>query len=308
MQGLKIITAAAVLAALPGSLLAELKPLNSAQMGAVTGQAGITIEMETEVSIGRFAWRDEGSLTVDGIHLTDGDFSGPMDNMRYTIDVAGAGESLTYGWSELTGSGGKTFNSGDLVIHLGAADYGSGSAGDFVDAVDFGVTVDDVGLNDASGTTSTSLFSTISIQGRLGPTDVVVRNGGDAVQTLPTGNEVSESVLEFNSYFAIDDMDFDWNVGDVLLLFNFAAIGIEDMQINNLYGDDAGDNYGMASVHAKMGKGTSASTGITGLQGYDVDFRADLDLPVVRIGDENIGHVRFTDFSITNTSFLVYGH
>jgi hypothetical protein len=39
-----------------------------------------------------------------------------------------------------------------------------------------------------------------------------------------------------------------------------------------------------------------------------VEFRADIDMPVFRMGDTSIGSVQFTDFAITNTNLMVYGH
>ena len=41
---------------------------------------------------------------------------------------------------------------------------------------------------------------------------------------------------------------------------------------------------------------------------HDVEFRADIDMPVFKMGGTSIGSVQFTDFAITNTTMMVYGH
>ncbi|MFE8070943.1 DUF6160 family protein [Marinobacteraceae bacterium S3BR75-40.1] len=333
MEGLKTLTTAGLLIALPMQVLSDFRALDDAAMGDVTAQAGITIDLETEMSIRRLEYRDQGSLMIDSIHLTDGDFTGMLDNLQMKIDIAGDSEVLTYGFSELAergangtisssdpsvadamskydqgGAYGRTFDDGDAVIHIGATDYGNvSSISDFVNAVDFGLTIDQIGIVDTARTQNTSLFSNISIQGRLGPTDIVIHNSG-STKTLANGNQVAEGGLELNSYFAVDDMDVNWDIGDVLLIFNLGAVGIENMQINNRYGADAGMNFGMASLHASAAKGVSATTGVEGLQIHDLQFKGDILMPTFRIGDKSIGSVNFIDFAITDTSALVYGH
>lgn len=334
MNGLKVTTALALFAALPAQALSEMKPLNAAEMGVVTAQAGITIDMSVELSMRQLRYEDQGSLALNNIRLAGSDFTSPLDNMRMTIDLAGDGEVLNYGFSEIAeraangvistgepgvadilstydqggGQYGAEFGDGDAVIHIGAVDYGDPSSiSDFVNAVDFGLTIDDVSLMDSSGVAGTAMFSDISLRGAIGPTDIVIRNA-NTTSTLANGNEVSDGRLEVSTNFVVDDLDMNWNVGDVILLFNFAALQIEDMQIHNRRGANGGQQLGMASASATFSEGTSALSGTTGLAVYDVNFRADLDMPTVRIGNDSIGSVYFTDFHITDTNTVVYGH
>ena len=64
--------------------------------------------------------------------------------------------------------------------------------------------------------------------------------------------------------------------------------------------------------HARAGQagagGTSAASGKEGLSIHEVDFRADIDMPVFKVGGTSIGSVQFTDFAIKNTTMMVYGH
>lgn len=45
-------------------VMADFRPLDDSTLGNVTGQTGVTIEMETKVEMDRLSWTDEGSLNV----------------------------------------------------------------------------------------------------------------------------------------------------------------------------------------------------------------------------------------------------
>lgn len=316
---------------LPVPAVADFQPLNDSAMSSVTGQAGVTIELETKLNIDSLTWTDEGTLGVNGIRLS-GHNDSVLDNLKLTVDIAGEGEVLTHGFSEiarradaglldssdpdvadalaryaLSGGYGKKFNSGDLVIHLGATDYGDPtSLADYLQAVDFELAIDSVTTTGSEG--SANLFSNIFLQGYVGPTDLVIRNGGTSTRTLANGNSVSGSELQLDTHFEITNGSLDWEAADVILLFNFAAVGIEGLQIHNRRGDDTLGHFGMAHATARLAKGTSAGSGKDGLSIHDVEFRADIDMPVFKIGGTSIGTVQFTDFAITDTTMMVYGH
>lgn len=315
-----------------GFALAEFTPLDEGAMAKVTGKAGVTIEMAAHISIAQLTYEDEGRLNVNELRLS-GQNDTMMDNMKLTIDIAGPGEVLPFGFSEIArrdngalasndpgladvldsynvqGDFGKQFNDGDLVMHLGAADYGDPtSLDDFRSAIDFELAINSVALSKSDGSDATgTLFSDILLQGNLGPTDLVIRNS-DTSRTLTNGNVVAGSEMELDSHFEITNGSLNWDVADVIVIFNLAAVGIENLQIHNRRGADTLGHFGMASVSAKLSKGTSATSGVEGLSIHDVEFRADIDMPTFRIGDASIGGVYFTDFAITNTNMLVYGH
>lgn len=320
------------LSLLPLHAAAEFKPMDDIALSGITGQAGVTIEMETKLNLDRLSWTDEGSLNVNGLRLS-GHNDTVLDNLKLTIDIAGDGEVLEHGFSEIArranaglldpnsnadiadalakynqgGEFGKKFNDGDLVIHLGATDYGDPSVlTDYLHSVDFELAVDSVTTSGTGGTTA--LFSNVLLQGYVGPTDLVIRNGGTSTRTLANGNVVSGAELELDSHFEITNGHLEWEVADVILLFNFAAVGIEGLQIHNRRGNDTLGHFGMASVTAKLSKGTSAVSGKEGLSIHDVEFRADIDMPVFRVGPTSIGSVQFTDFVISDTTMMVYGH
>lgn len=131
MKGLKKVALASAIAAVSAGAQAELKALDDSTMGEMTGQAGLTIDLETKWSISEFMYKDAGSVLITGIEhggntaATDYDGSGTaiqnssyLDNIRMTIDVAGAGavdgggtlgtvpyttydNKLNYGFSEI---------------------------------------------------------------------------------------------------------------------------------------------------------------------------------------------------------------
>ena len=105
MKGLKKIALATAVAAAPFAAQADLKALDDTTMGNVTGQAGVTIELETEVSIGEFRYTDEGYLAVNDISIGGGSVerdangavtgvSGMLDDLVIDIDVEADGDAL----------------------------------------------------------------------------------------------------------------------------------------------------------------------------------------------------------------------
>lgn len=317
--------------ALPSFSHAEFRALDDRSLSTVTGQAGVTIELETRLTLDSLTWTDEGSLSVNGLRLS-GQNDTVLDNLELTLDIAGEGEVLEHGFSEIArranaglldasdpdvadalatysvnGEFGKQFSSGDLVIHLGAIDYGDpASLTDYLQAVDFELAVDSIVTSGSEG--SATMFSDVLLQGYVGPTDLVIRNQGGKTRPLANGNVVSGSELQLDTHFEITNGHLNWEAADLILLFNFAAVGIEGLQIHNRRGEDTLGHFGMAHATAKLSRGTSAASGVEGLSVHDVEFRADIDMPVFRIGGTSIGSVQFTDFAITDTAMMVYGH
>src|SRR5690554_7758237 len=85
---------------LPTTAMAEFQPLDDGTLSGVTGQAGVTIELETKINIDRLAWTDEGTLSVNDMRLS-GHNDTVFDNLKLTVDIAGTGEILAHGFSEI---------------------------------------------------------------------------------------------------------------------------------------------------------------------------------------------------------------
>src|SRR5690554_2907882 len=149
MKGLKKIALVAAIAAAPMASHAGMKALDDTSMGNVTGQAGVTIELETYVEIGKFTYTDEGTFAVNDIKLGGANASGllddgsggfvavpgmatqsrTLDDLKIDIDVAA---------------------DGDAVIHVGSI---TGAP------IDWGMQAGSMSLNAADGSESTTLVS-----------------------------------------------------------------------------------------------------------------------------------------------------
>ncbi len=174
MKAFKKLALVSAIAAAPFAQ-AEMVAIDDALMSEMTGQAGITIELSTEVKIGDVIYTDTdgldnagGSLAITGVRLGGATAGTALDNIKIDIDV-----------DETDG----------LIIHLGGtklsdvltgATHAAGEANAFGDiqadatkSVDFGLDVASVSLNNG-----VNLVSNVSIQGFLGPIDIAIANDG----------------------------------------------------------------------------------------------------------------------------------
>ena len=214
MKGLKKLALATAVAAAPFAANADLKALDDVSMGNVTGQAGVTIELETKVSIGQFKYTDEGSFAVNNIVLGGSGVAGgtggdKLDELKIDIDVADDGDAIIHVGSLAQENLINPFT-GDPVPD------GEGGTAQKPVAIDWGVTVGSVALLAGStGSDSTTLLSNMSMHGDLAQLDIQVDTATDQ--------------LWLDVAFDIDDMDFD---------VDFLGIGVRDMVITG-----AGTNF-----------------------------------------------------------------
>lgn len=170
MKGLKKIALATAVAAMPFAAHADLQALDDSAMGNVTGQAGVTIELETQVSIGTFTYTDEGSFNVNDIVLggsgvAGGAGSNLLDDLYIDIDVEADGDAF-------------------ISVHSI-----SGAP------IDWGMTAGSMELVAADGSESTTLISNLSGYGNLAQLDIRVDTATDQ--------------LQLDVLFNVEQMDFD---------------------------------------------------------------------------------------------------
>lgn len=208
------------------SAQAELVMLSEESLSRVTGQAGLTIDIETKVTIGEVEYVDAGSLYWKDYSLT-GIGGGLVDNIRAKIDSTNGAETLATGFSDLAmlasmgyldasetdigwavmeysdgaGGFGKQYNDGDLVIHVTSTDFGidftqpiPGNAADQAtnlqavkNAVDFHIQQGDFGLRSSDGSMETSISRNFSVQAYLGYLDLILRNNGNGFTDTGAG-------------------------------------------------------------------------------------------------------------------------
>lgn len=208
------------------SVQAELVLLSEHSLSEVTGQAGLTIDLETRTTIAEVEYVDEGSMywkdyTFEGIG------GGLVDNIRIKIDATDGNETLATGFSDMAylssfgyldaaetdvawavaeyddgnGGFGKQFNDGDLVIHVTSKDFGidfdlplptdpsdrAGNLQAIKNAVDFHMQQGDFGLRSSDKLVETSLTRNLSVEAYLGYVDIIIRNNGNGYTDTGAG-------------------------------------------------------------------------------------------------------------------------
>ena len=348
MKGLKKIALATAVAAAPFAAQAEMKALNDSAMGNVTGQAGVTIELETKVSIGQFKYTDQGSFAVNDIVLggagvtadgqetdTNGDVTnGLLDQLKIDIDVADDGDAIIHVGSLASEDLVNPITGQPVTVdHDGDPNTAEVAVKKPV-AIDWGMTAGSMELLAGNvGNDSTTLISNMSMHGDLAALDIQVDTATDE--------------LWLDVAFDIDDMDFD---------VDFLGIGIRDMVITGAgtnfdYDGDGytaeqevallqngtsdpdeqdaiadgaeGNNIGSAegligfgkltqyaaiSLDIYKGNGIGASTATDVLR-VDIDnVFMDVTVGETIIGGKNIGTISIDNLAVTDTKLAVYGH
>lgn len=74
------------------SLLAELTQLNDETMSSVSGQSGITLDVELKANIGEIAYFDDGAgIAIQGVRISSAADSADSSKQRYVLDVENDG-------------------------------------------------------------------------------------------------------------------------------------------------------------------------------------------------------------------------
>jgi len=300
MKGLNKILLVAAIAAAPLAANAQLKPLSNNAMGNLTGQAGITIELQTKVDIGSVVYTDTanadgtdgGSLVLKGIHIGGGSVttdtttgnvngvSGNFDNVLATIDLN---------------------TNGNAVIAVHSTDGLP---------IDYAVGIEQVNLRNAAGTDGAILASNIGIAGTLAALNITVANAGTTVgATTYTTDTLIATVA-----FSVDNMNLD---------LPFLAVGVRNLSVHGVgfnAAPGAANNYAQAQLTLSAGAsgitGTPNGTGgVTPASGPTsalvvnvANFAADVNVGSLLIGGTSIGSLAINNLQISNTKMVVYGH
>jgi hypothetical protein len=171
MKAFKKLALVTAIAAAPFAQ-AEMTAIDDSLLGEMTGQAGISIELDTAITIDTFTYTDtDGAETGNAGNLV-------MSGIAFGGGTVGGSTALTHGdrLQDLVIEIDVDENEG-VVIHLGGTDESASLGG--LNPVDFGLHIDSVS---ASGVTA-NIASDINIAGNLGPIDVTINNqsGGDLI-------------------------------------------------------------------------------------------------------------------------------
>jgi|SRR5690554_2073014 len=283
MKGLKKLALVAAIAAVPFAANADLKAMNDTAMSDVTGQAGVTIELETKVAIGQFKYTDDGSFAVNDIVLggagvtaigAGAGFNDLLDQLKIDIDIA---------------------DDGDAIIHVGTLDG---------NPIDWGMTVGSMELlAGTNGTDSTTLISNLEAFGMLAALEISVDTATDH--------------LNIAAAFSVENMDFDvdflgigirgMSIKGAGTNFDYAAYGID---VAALPPQQQAVLMGFANVNLDVykGAGLGASTAVDVLRIDVNNVFMDVNIAAVVIGGASIGSLAIDNLAVTNTKLAVYGH
>ena len=283
MKSLKKSALVLAMAGLPFVAQADLKPIDDAQMGSITGQAGVTIELETRVDIGEFRYTDEGSLSIKDISIgganTTGLFSeitdfrdalgldattNLIDNIAIEIDVAADGDAI--------------INVQPLTVA----------------PIDFGVSTGEWTLE--GHTDSTLLASNFNMVGAFTKVGITVDTATDR--------------LNLNTQVGISDLDVD---------INFLGIGIRDFKMTGADymgapnpDSDLSPGPGVLTLGATIDMDVYKATRLGGsgdALAIDLNtFAADMSIGEVLVGGANIGSVMLDNLVVQDTTMRIYGH
>ncbi|MFP6844842.1 MAG: DUF6160 family protein [Thalassolituus sp.] len=268
----------------PVSAFAELVPASDFELASATGQAGVDLTLDFDLTIGEIKYTDDdvfdgGSLSVSGVTLGGGagrttlfgqavTNTSRIDNLTFAIDVDSTGALVIDGGSN--GANGEQF-------------------------VDFNIHVDQVALKNASNQVGAVLVDSMNIYGALGQFRTVISEQEWQFNGLP----VNRTTITGDLSFGIDDLDLDLS----------SMLGVQIYDAVLLGGDYIDDTPGssLASFHYAIaafdeGVGIDFKGGAAGQNVFD------LVMPTVYVGNGLIGGITLDDVSIRGVDLFIAGH
>ncbi len=157
----KILSVVSVLCFLSQYTLAEMQLIDDEELSNVSGQKGLTIDIDMAIEVGEFMYKDAGSIVMQGLRIGGMDHSSEvgtsydssvgiiasndpgkgntigfdtvyggttgLNNVRIEVDIAGVGESFGMAWLDMTSAFlcnpcSYAANDGDLIISATASD------------------------------------------------------------------------------------------------------------------------------------------------------------------------------------------
>lgn len=291
-----------------------LEALDDQELSTMTGQAGVTIELEVLAQIGELSWTDTdtggslhiGNVALGGNGLVGGSGGNVLDNIKLTID------SDEYG---------------NLIVGHTALDQVGMLDGS--NAIDIGLNVGYIGISGNAG--YSQLISDVNLSGVIGPGDAVIFNDGSSglIQTQGYSEIVDGSAMldvlgvgikdlriyqDSNPFSKATYTDADGN--EVAKWYDYNTDLLVDADGDGIYEASAAqyatDN---GNTNWAFGAATIGTTAING--GADQALYLRIDHSVVDISMtmgigggsyDNIGQINIQDLSTTGTELIIYGH
>lgn len=292
-----------------------LEVLSETELSTMTGQAGVTIELDTAISLDELTYTDTdtgGAIHIGGVVLGGGAVAGGpgdfrLDNLKLKLDVD---------------------EYGNLLIKHEAIDYVGMLDGS--NSTDIGVHADYLAISGTNGTSV--LASNINISGVLGPGEVVIYNDGsngfiknqgyaeikDGSLTLDVvGIGISNlRVYQDENPFAsgtYTDKDgnqvskwVDYNADVMVDTDNDGTYETAAAQ----YATDNGNDQWFFSA-GTLGKASSADGKVSNALFIRTDSSVvdlSMDLGIGNGSVNNIGSIDVQNLNTTGTELVIYGH
>lgn len=302
MTNLKKSMLAMSIMTMPFAASAEMQALGDQDMGAITGQAGVSIELETQVNIGQFIYTDEGSFSISDIAIGGSDLHNldDDDSTQMFTEITGTNRDLL----ELDDTSDLIDN---IVINIDIADDGDALIEirpnpSPVAPVDFAVTTGEMRLGSQDGSTSTVVADNLSVRGLITRLDIFVDSGADSGRFFMDPNGITEEI-NIHTIVGIDDLDVD---------ISMLGIGIRDFRMTGtgyLYGDSTSQSVATLGAELRMSIYKAENSAGDDALAIDLqDFEADMEIGQVLIGGASIGSIGIDNLHVHSTQMRVYGH
>jgi hypothetical protein len=302
-------------------------------MQDVTGQAGLTIDVESRWEIGEFAYQDAGFLLIQGLRMggkgvndiNSADYF--LDNLRLEVDIAGDGSTpgdneLAYGFSNMR-------DIAQLYVDAGNTDAAYGDIAGGVDSTRGSIAIDDVKTYDDGDLVIHFDFTDGWQKSAEGNYAAYLQAGNFATETYADSEIMFEHAVDFR--FEIDaigiarsdytvgnaGLDVDANhssglqegeVGTTTLISQLGIqgyLGPEDLIIENNGNGFGADGSGLAGV---AGTGNADSKIIWSTYFMITDLDVYIDIAGVQITDMQIHNKRGDRSGLDGTSSFDFAH
>lgn len=306
-------------ASLPMAASADLQPMNNQDMGNVTGQQGVTIELSTEATIDQVQYdqgENTGSVLVDGIRI-GGHNDGETLDISVNVDLVTENDDL--GSSPIWGKGPNGPDADgtdpDHLIQDGDAYISLRPKGNKIALVEAGVDMDRLGLASSDGSNEATMISDFEADFWVSQMDITAR----ANNKVENGTAGTGSIRIRNTFHAEISADFDVVAVSLPKLRMAGAGQLEALKGSLSDSDRVNLGIGGVYVRAEVGAGPPIS-GSSGSNTPDEALRVDLNemtasmwMPKVQVGsgDSNgvssIGRVGIKNLSVADTQMAIYG-
>ncbi|MEQ6884975.1 DUF6160 family protein [Salicola sp. Rm-C-2C1-2] len=296
------------IASLPMAAAADLQPMNNKDMGNVTGQQGVTIELSTSATIDQVEYsqgENTGSVLVDGIRIGGHD-DGETVDVSVNVDLATGEQGNPLGDSSVNGLPAGDLDEGDAYIEV--RPLGNG-----VKPVEAGVDADRLGIASSDGSEQATMISDFEADFWVTRLDITARVNNQ----IQNGTAGTGSIRIRNIFHAEISADFDVAAISLPTLRMAGADQLDALKGSLSETDRTNLAINGVTVNAEVGSGPAISSG-SGVP--DETLRVDLNemtasmwMPKVQVGggDSNgvssIGSVGIKNLNVADTQMAIYG-